>query len=456
MNQDPALTKVQQAPPLGRFYTRPLDAWRRLRSNVVARNSVYSIGNQGLQSLLHAIQFLLLARALGSHEFGMVASVLAVTSVLLPFCGLGIGYVGVRHIARGQARAEQSLGNGLAVTVVTALIGVLLALMIGAAFLKEPGIWLLVLFFAISELLFSKYIDVAAHVFLGLHRQAVTFAFYHLLLSMRLACAAALYAGWTPPTALAWAQLHLFAGASSALVVFCVSAWLVGRPRINFAVAKSEVRKGIFISLTMSAHTAQTDADRVVLARMVNPATAGAYTAAFRMINLACMPITAALFSLQARVFQKAHETGISGALGALRPFILIAVPYCLCLGLGIYAAAPAMPWLLGESYQLSTEILRWLCVLPLLITFQAAANLALLGVDEERRVSFLTMLTAGLSILLNVLLVPEYGWRGAVTAAYAAQAFLIAGLLMMIFRALRAQTHSNLAPHERAALKTL
>ncbi len=133
---------------------RPLLPYlRRLGSNRVALNSAYMIGSQFSTALLQAVQFLLLARALGSHEFGIVASVVAITSGLLPFSGLGLGNVAILSIARGQASAERSLGNGLAVTTVTAAVGVGLALLIGKFFLDEPGIWLLVLLFGVSEIL---------------------------------------------------------------------------------------------------------------------------------------------------------------------------------------------------------------------------------------------------------------------------------------------------------------
>lgn len=440
MNQDPALAKAQQAPSFARLYARPLDAWRRLGSNPVARNSAYSIGSHASIALLQGLQFFLLARALGPHEFGTVASVVAITSSLLPFCGLGLGSVAIMNIARGKARAEESLGNGLAVTAVTAVIGVGLALIIGQASMNLPGIWLVVFLFGVSELLLSKFIDLAAGVFMGLERQLVAAFFYNLMMFARLCCAAILYVGWTQPTALAWAQLHLSAGALTAIVVLCVCIRLLGRPRADYATAKSDIGKGVFFSIVNSAASVQTDVDKIILARMVSPAMAGAYTAAFRFVTLAYMPIMAIMFSVQARIFQKTHKDGLLGVLRAVRLLISITVAYCLLIALCIYAAAPAVPWLLGEAYQPSIEILQWLCLLPLFFAIRSFASTALMGVDAQRRVSFLHTVTAVLALLLNVLLVPEHGWRGAAVAAYASQGFLIAGLLVTIVLVLGAQ----------------
>jgi O-antigen/teichoic acid export membrane protein len=422
--------------------TRPggtfLSYLRGLRSNVVARNSAYMIGSDVSITLLQALQFFLLARALGSHEFGIVASVVAIVSAFIPFSGLGLGNVAIMHITRGLARAEQSLGNGLAVTTLTAGVGVGLALLVGNFFLNEPGIWLLVLLFGISEVLLTKYVDLAAHVFLGLEKQLVAASFYNVLNFVRLACAAALFLGWTQPTALAWAQLHLAAGAVTAGVVLYVSVRLLGRPRTQYASAIADMKKGVFFSIVLSARSVHRDVDKVVLARMASAATAGAYTAAFRLVHMACLPIMATLFSLQARMFRKGREGGLTGTLRALRRLMMIAGAYCLLVAIGLYLAAPAVPWLLGSSYQLSAEIIQWLCLLPFCLVLQSAASDALSGADAQRRVSLLHSLAASTALLLNLLLVPTYGWQGAVVAAYGSQAFILAGLCFTIVNRLR------------------
>ncbi|MDP3759920.1 MAG: lipopolysaccharide biosynthesis protein [Ramlibacter sp.] len=413
---------------------------RGLRSNAVALNSAYTIGSYVSMAVLQGLQFFLLARALGSHEFGIVASVVAITSAFLPFCSLGLGNVAIMHLTRGQARAEQSLGNGLAVTTITAAAGVALSLLVGWAFLNEPGVLRLVLLFALSEILLSKYVDLAAHVFLGLERQLVAAFFYNFQMFVRTGCAVMLYLGWTQQTALAWAQLHLAGGALSAVLVLCISVRRLGRPRTQLAAAIADIRKGVFFSILYSARSVHTDVDKIVLARLASASTAGTYTAAFRLVSLTCLPITAILFSLQARIFRKGHKRGLIGTVSALRQLLFIASAYCLFLGAAIYVGAPAVPLLLGESYGLTTDILRWLCLLPFFVVLQLLGSAALSGADAQPRVSLLHALTAALALLLNLLLVPGLGWRGAVIAAYGAQGFLIAGLAYTIMTRVQAE----------------
>jgi O-antigen/teichoic acid export membrane protein len=412
--------------------------WQRQRANPVARNSAYVMGSQVSIALLQGLQFFLLARALGPAEFGRIASVVAITSALLPFSGLGLGNMALLRIARSQAGAPVSLGNALAMTTATAAVGVALAVGIGASFLREPGTWLLMLLIGISDILLTKYIDVAAHVFYGLEKHRFSVMFYNLHMIARLVCAAALWAGLAEPTALGWAQLHLASGLFTAAIVLSASIRLLGRPHTRLAGAIADARKGFFFSLALASRSLQLDIDKSVLARSASPATAGVYTAAFRLVFMACMPIFALVVAMQARMFRTGHEEGLAGTLRTARPLMMSAASYCALLAVAIYLAAPVVPWLLGESYRGSIDIMRCLCALPFLMTVQSIAAGALEGADASRPVGLVYALAAGMGLLLNLALVPQFGWSGAVMAAYGSQAFLIAGLLTMIVLLLR------------------
>jgi O-antigen/teichoic acid export membrane protein len=443
MHQESVPAKPRHISLAARLQAALLHRWG-LRSSRVAVNSAYMMGSQFSIALLQGLQFFLLARALGSEEFGRIASVVAITSALLPFSGLGLGNMAIMRIARLQARAEVCLGNALAVTTVTAVVAVGLAVLIGTAVLPGRETWILLLLLGISEILLTKYIDVAAHVFFGLEKHRVSALFYNLHMLVRLACAAALCFAWPRPTALAWAQLHLAAGALTAAVVLFTSVRLLGRPRTDYRAAVSDARTGVFFSVTLAARSLQTDVDKSILARSASAATAGVYTAAFRLAYMACMPVFAILLALQARMFQKGHHEGLAGTLGAVRLLALAGGTYCLILAGCMYMAAPAVPWLLGNSYQLSIDILRWLCLLPLFLVFQAICSSALSGADEQRQLGLLHTLTAGMSLLLNILLVPEFGWMGAVMAAYGSQGFLLLSMLVTIALLLQAQRKAS------------
>jgi len=398
------------------------------------------MGSQVATAVLQTLQFLLVARTLGAHEFGIVASVVAITSVLLPFSSLCLGNVAIVRIARAQDSADTSLGNGLAVTTVTAIIGIGIALIAGNHFLIEPDIWIVVVLFAVSELVLTKYIDFAVHIFLAKDQHGIAALPFNLLWVVRLVCATALWAGLTEPTALAWAQLHLAAGVVTAVFVLYLSVRLIGFPRVHLETAVKDMKVGVFFSVATAAGNLQADVDKIVLARLESASIAGAYTAAFRVLYMACVPVLAILFAVRSRLYRKGHHGGVSGALGALSGIIPLTGAYSLVAAGAIYLASPALPWLLGPSYQLSSQVLQALCLLPVLSAIRQVCGEALVGADEHRRLSFMFAAAAALSLLLNLALVPMYGWTGAVAAAYLAQLCIVAGLLMMIARKRRAE----------------
>jgi O-antigen/teichoic acid export membrane protein len=412
---------------------------RRLRADPDARNSACMVTSYASLTVLQGALFFLLAWALGAHEFGKVASVVAITSALLPWSGLGLGAVATMRIARSQVRPQEALGNGLAVTTVTAVAGVGLALLIGYTFLGPAVIPLLILF-GISEILLTKYVDIAIQVFLGLEQHAVSALFQNLVLASRLACAAPLVLGWIEPTALAWAQLHLLAGAFAATVVLLTCVRRLGWPAVRAAAAWQDARKGIHFSVVTSARSVHTDADKMVMARLASESMAGAYTAAFRIVPMVCLPFLAILYAQTARRFRRGEERGVAGTTAAVRQLALTGAAFCLLLAPAIHFAAPLLPRLLGASYQLSAEILQALCLLPFFLVMQSAGSDALVGANAQRLVGRLHALAAALALALNLLLVPRLGWEGAVIAAYASQGFLAAGLAFSIAAALRTQ----------------
>ncbi|MEJ7929718.1 lipopolysaccharide biosynthesis protein [Ramlibacter sp. AN1015] len=407
--------------------------WLRLRSSQLAINSAYAAGSQLSIALMQALQFVLLASALGPEEFGRFAAVAAITSALIPLSAMGLGDVSVMRIARG-ASARMCLGNVLAATSSTGLLGLGLALLIATTLLSGPETWRLVLLLGISEILMSKIVDVSAQLFYGQDKHQISAFFNSLHAVLRLSAAAALWTGVVGPTAMNWAALHLSAGLLSACAILSYTIYRIGRPDFDLRQAIKDARIGVYFAVIISARSVQTDSDKAILTRNTTDATAGIYTAAFRVAFMACMPIFACVTALQARLFRRGARDGMTGTLEGVRQVALIAGCYCSIIGAGLYIAAPAAPWVLGKGYEGSVDILRWLCLLPFFITFQSIFSAALSGAGDQRRLALVQSLAAVASISLNLMLVPAHGWPGAVMAAYGSQTLLLLGLFSIIW----------------------
>lgn len=403
---------------------------RRLASSQFGRKSLTMISSQLTLALLQGLQFFVVARALGPHEFGRIASVVAFTSALLPFSGLGLGNIAIMRLARRQGEPSLYLGNALFVASITGAAGIALAVGAGGSFLGDPGAWALLALLGCSEILLTKYIDIAAHVFFGLERHELSAVFYNLHMLVRLLAAGGMYLLASAPTAEEWAVLHLGAGLVTCAIVLAATARRVGVPRVRPQVAWRDARHGVFFSLTLSARSVYTDIDKAVLGRWASMGAAGAYTAAHRLVAVAFTPVIAVLLTVQARMFRAGAAGGLQGTKALAARLCLLGIAYCLGLALVLYVAAPVIPWLLGTSYALSSDVMRSLCLLPLLMMLQGVYSEALSGANAQNMVAGVQIVAAITSVVLNVVLVPQLSWQGSVFAAYAAQIVLVLGIM--------------------------
>ena len=76
--------------------------------------------------------------------------------------------------------------------------------------------------------------------------------------------------------------------------------------------------------------------------------------------------------------------------------------------------AAPIIPHVLGKSFSESVLALRWLCLLPVLRSFQWSAGDALTGAGHQNLRLSSQAVAAAFNFAINLYLIPHFGWRGA------------------------------------------
>jgi O-antigen/teichoic acid export membrane protein len=440
------------------------------------RNAIHMFGSQLLVALFQGIQFILIARALGVHDFGRMAGVLAMTAVMLPFSGLGAGNVIVIRLARGAGNPRVYFGNALLIAVISGLLLVLLYILWGLTFLPTLTTPLILLVFGISEILVTKFIDIAAHVFYGFERHAYSGLIYSLHSFMRMLFASVFFVFFYHDAELLhklqlfssnaeflqklqlltsfvnfpndrlelWAWFHLAAGLTTWVIVLFITIRQIGWPTFNIMLALKEIKIGVFYAIGLSSKSVYTDIDKTILARYASPEINGAYTAAFRLIYMAYTPIKAVLLAASARFFRDGVN-GIGPTFRMATRIVIYGSVYCLVFAILVFIGAPLIPYILGEGYALSIDILRWLALLPLILMLQDTYSDALTGADRQMVRSFFQVIVALICFILNMVLAPKFSWMGVVAATYISQivlAVLIIGLITLLLRRERISEH--------------
>jgi O-antigen/teichoic acid export membrane protein len=393
--------------------------------NRTLRGFLHVLGGTATTTALQGLQFLLLARGLGPAEFGRIATANSVTALLMPFSGLGFANVMVMRGTRDPTLLPLYFGNALGMALCS---GTLLVALSGVA----AGTWLrdelpigLMIVIAIGELLAAKVIDICWHVFIAREQLHFTSRLMGFHSATRLTFAACYLWLSQAPTAAGWAWWLL---ACNTLVSALILHWtrsMVGPLRADLAVARGELGMGSSFAIGISAKGFYTDADKMFLARFAGAEAVGHYTLAFRVIQIALAPIRALSFALQGRLF-RAGEKGIRGSLQVT---IKVLVPLgiaALVLAVGFYLTAPLLTIFAGEQYAGSVEVLRTLCLLPLLLATQALIADTLASSGYQRFAAIALVLAAIMVCVLCIVLIPQLGWRGAAIASYATQGTLI------------------------------
>lgn len=389
------------------------------------------LGGQGIRLLAQVAYFVLLARRLGAEGYGAFAASLGAVSLAVPFAGMGAGSLLIRGVTRGVHTADHWWG-GAVLTVARG--GSLLALgVVGLGWLVLHGripFWLL-LGVTVSDVVLLPFIEVSAQAFQALDRLDHTARLWVIWSALKVAAAVTLTL--VPQGGLPlWAVLYPLSTAAAAFVAVASVTRRVGWPPRSRSFGKAELREGVLFSLSGSARSAYDDIDKAMLARLGSLGATGIYGAAYRIIDVAFLPVRSLVFAAYPRFFARG-AAGVRAVAALARSLLPVAGAYSLVAGAALYALGPFVPVVLGRSYAGVGEAVRWLAILPLLrMTHYFAAD-ALTGAGHQGLRTTAQTGVALMNVCLNLVLIPAYSWVGAAWASLASDGALAISLWLIL-----------------------
>jgi len=398
--------------------------FRELFKNKLARNTVWMTAGQGLRLVIQALYFVEIARSLGTRNYGAFVSVVALVGIVFPFGTLGSGNLLVKNVARDKFQFPVYWGRALAFTLV---IGTLLLIGVCAIarFVLPPTIpVLLVALVATSDILGLNLITISSQAFQAFELLNWTAAITVMMSAGRLAGAVILIAVHPHPTALQWGFLYLGATAVVALISLCLACTKLGFPRFVFSRFLGEIREGSYFSTSQSAQTIYNDIDKTMLARLSTLEATGIYGAAYRIIDVSFVPVSALLWSSYPNFF-RAGSDGVAATWNFAVPLLRRALLYSLTVCAALLASANLLPHFLGTEYAAAAEALRWLAVLPVLKAVHYFFSDTLTGSGHQGVRTSIQICVALTNVFINLWLIPAYSWRGAAWSSIASDSAL-------------------------------
>ncbi|MBI3243372.1 MAG: flippase [Chloroflexi bacterium] len=399
-------------------------------SITVLRNSAFGMVAQLTIKALSFAFSVLVVRNLGAEAFGQYAAVMAFGALFAFISDLGLGVYSVREVARwrdlpdGPAQANALYANVLTLRLALSLLAALLVtltawlsgrplVMVGAIALNACGLILYAVqgtseavlagFERLDLSAGAKVVNQLAFVVVGAAALFWGFGYYGLILATLLGVALMTFVCWRGVHALGVRAAGVQAQRWPALL----------RASLPFGVI------GFALGLSYKF-------DSVLLNIFRSDAETGYYNAAYNLIFSAAIisnVFNTALYPSLTRRAVTEPESLPRVYERALRYMLLIALP--IAVG-GWTLADQLIPFLFGADYAPAVpafKIVIW--VLPLMFASEFLGYVVLIS-GKEARAARAVLVSTGLNVAANLLLVPRFGFIGAAVMTVLTEAVLV------------------------------
>jgi O-antigen/teichoic acid export membrane protein len=387
-----------------------------LRASSFALNAGWMMVGQGLNLILQAGYFILLTRLLGVEEYGIFAGAFAFVAIATPYSSLGSGLLFVRYVSSNAGNFAAYWGNILLTTFgVGSLLTILLYII--APHLLNPASASLILLVAIGECIFRQLIICISQVYQAFEQLRMTATITLMTSFLRLMAVLVLASYLHQATAWQWALSSLIVSVLAAVAASVIVMASYGRPQLDSRIILSRLTEGFGFSLAGSTQSAYNDIDKALLSHYGMNIANGLYTMAYRVVDIATIPITALDSAALPRYFrqsQKGVKCVVSISVKLAKRAALLGIIMSSCL----FLVAPLIPRIVGIGFTDSVVALRWLCLIPAFRGIHQLTGSAITGMGFQRYRTAAQFGASALNLLLNLLLIPRYGWLGAAWAS--------------------------------------
>ena len=408
----------------------------RERPESLRRGSAWMIGGRLTAVVFQAVYFVLMGRTLGSREYGAFVGVVALVAVLTQFSSFGMEMVMLRDVSRDRARFGAAWGAALRMAAGGFILLLLIALAFGHIFLS-PALRLLIPWIAFSDGLFGKAAQMAGRAFQSVGQMRVVAQLTAAMNAGRAALAVVLFAyvRWFGgrASALTWAHIYWIAPVLVGTVACVLVTARIGPPRWQ-RMSWRDWSEGFSFSLSNSSISLYNDIDKTFLVSFGQIFAAGIYGAAYRIADVATVPLYSVYTAATPRLFRAGSE-GVEQAHALSRRILWRMSLYGAGAAAALFFGAPLVPLLFGPSFAESVPALRWLCLLPLLRVLHYAWGTTITASASQWNRTATQIAAAVLNLGLCAWMIPRWSWLGAAWASLLTDGSLAAMSWVVLWR---------------------
>ncbi|MDP9194189.1 MAG: flippase [Acidobacteriota bacterium] len=401
------------------------------RTGEVRGGAAWLLAHRAIEATFGLTVGVWLARYLGTGQYGVLQYAIAFVALFNPITNLGLNALLVRHLVQAPGRSREILGTAAVLRFIAALISFAAAITIIRQ--MQPGAPATIAFIAIISL---GSVFEALHVTeYWLHAQsAFREAALARMIAVFIAAAlriAAIVTGQDLRVFVLVLAIEPFLIAASLTFVSTQAHRAQGRWRFSLAVARELLSESWLLILSGIGAMIYFKIDQVMIGEMLGPESVGIYAAAAR-ISEAAYFIPALLATAAFPTLLRAREGDpreyrrlVQSGYDALA-WLGFSIAVVLSLGSG-----PVVHALYGAPFAQSAGVLAIHSWAAIFIFMRALLSKWLIA-EKLLLFSVVTHLAGALTnVVLNLLLIPAYGPRGAAWATVVSYALASYGALL-------------------------
>jgi O-antigen/teichoic acid export membrane protein len=366
-----------------------------------------------------AIGFVILARYLGTVQFGHLVTITAVTALANTVVGFGPGEVLRRVAGRDPSRYPDALGHTILMISGTGLV--LSVLVIAGMFYfapvgVDPSEYLQILLFMVpSSVMLPSYVNLTEYVFLARNdftRANLVNSGFGVVRALAAVVACGVFGvvslrSW----AIWWTCIHV------GMCFICLAAvWRFGRPR--WRVLRKEVWLGGNLAFSSFLIMLRHNVDVLVLSAVATPDFVGVYGAGRRVIG-AALVVPGSFDRLIYGKLANAGKDGPSATLRLAKKYLTYSLIISAGTSVALFLVAPYAPLVFGVAFGAASDVIRILSWTVITTAVQFLAFDAL-NAAEHHRVSAMVSGSANVGgAALVVGLGTAFGTPGIYVALY-------------------------------------
>lgn len=390
----------------------------RLGSSRMARETSWAFVAELVRMFTQLAIFLVITHIYSARDYGIYVGTLGLMAFAFQFATFGASHVLLRRVAGGGTDPGRAMSRGTSTVILGGLITVPLLLVLRPWILPQTSIAVLATL-AVTELVLAGVQDLAVFVAQATHNIRASVPIRLAVGLTRLAAVLVLWGTVSSPTLVQLTTVSLVASVIAtaiSLLVLPRNGIHMGRPR---RPSGGDLREGIPFSIGFGADKLRESADSVLLLRLDRQVDAGVYGASTRLVDMAVVPLRSLGHAANARLFEAGRESIRSGRRMAVH-VTAAALAYAVPVGALMALLGPTAIRVLPSSYQSAGEAVRLLALWPAAVALEMFVGTALTAVGHHRIRVVTNVASAALNIALNLLWIPDHGWRGSVAATMA------------------------------------